>query len=173
MGNTCGWDVETSLDVEWAHSVAPGANIALYLALTNNFEDFDVAVITAIEDGYAPVISNSYGAPELLLLIYDAPELDIEDSINELGAASASRSISPRATMETTMPSWLNNYGLPYTSAESPSDSPYATAVGGTSLFVTPANKGQTATIKFQTGWGNNISKIAEANPNPPTIPPT
>jgi subtilase family serine protease len=27
-----GWDVETTLDVEWSHAIAPGANIALVLA---------------------------------------------------------------------------------------------------------------------------------------------
>jgi subtilase family serine protease len=171
-GNTCGWDVETSLDVEWAHSLAPGASIALYLAVTNSFEDLDVAVLTAVEDGYAPVISNSYGAPELLLLIYDTPELDIQDAINQLGAAFGESVNFSTGDDGDDYAYLLNNYGLPYTSPESPSTSPYATAVGGTSLFVTTGHKGQTASIKLQTGWGNNVTKIAEANPNPPTIPP-
>ena len=37
-GGTCGgWADETSLDVQWAHAVAPGANIILLLAADNSF----------------------------------------------------------------------------------------------------------------------------------------
>ncbi|MGA8541896.1 MAG: protease pro-enzyme activation domain-containing protein, partial [Terriglobales bacterium] len=113
-GNTCGWDVETSLDVEWSHSVAPGATIDLVLALTNNFGDTDVAVLTAVENGYGPVISNSYGAPELLLLIYDPAELDVQNAINELGA-SFGESVNFSTGDDGDYYSYLlNNYGLPY-----------------------------------------------------------
>ncbi len=31
-----GWAEEISLDVEWAHAIAPGANIVLELAKDNN-----------------------------------------------------------------------------------------------------------------------------------------
>jgi subtilase family serine protease len=172
--NTCAgnWDIETSLDVEWAHSVAPGATIDLLLALSANFGDTDVAVLTAVENGYGPVISNSYGAPEVLLLIYDEPELDIQNAINELGAAFG-ESVNFSSGDEGDYLAYLTDYyGIPVPSTSSPASSPYATAVGGTSLFVTPAHKGQTATIKFQTGWGTNITKIATPTPNPPLIPP-
>jgi subtilase family serine protease len=48
-----------------------------------------------------------------------------------------------------------------------PSAAPFATGVGGTSLFL-KANR----TMSFQTGWGTNFTRIAEPSPNPPTIPP-
>jgi subtilase family serine protease len=160
-GNTCGWDVETSLDVEWSHSVAPGANIALYLALTNNFGDLDIAVIKAIEDGYGPVISNSYGIEELLLAIYDPGELDVENSINELGASfGISVNFSSGDDGD-----FYNAIGV--TTVSMPASSPYATGVGGTSLFLNPDHS-----IKLQTGWGTNLTRIADYAPNPPIIPP-
>src|SRR3954469_11524844 len=31
-GNAVGWGIETTLDVEWAHATAPGANIVLAIA---------------------------------------------------------------------------------------------------------------------------------------------
>src|ERR1700677_4989176 len=45
--NGQGWDVEESLDVQWAHSIAPQANIILYESNTNNDPDMDQAVATA------------------------------------------------------------------------------------------------------------------------------
>src|SRR5208282_3934183 len=86
-GNTCGWDVETSLDVQWSHSVAPGATIDLVLGLTNNSGDLDIAVLYAVEYGLGPVISNSYGIEEAYLATYDPGELAVENAINELGAS--------------------------------------------------------------------------------------
>jgi len=86
-GNTCRWDVETSLDVEWSHSVAPGANIALVLALDNSNTNLDLAVLYAIDNELGSVISNSYGIEEAALATYDPGELIVENNINETGAA--------------------------------------------------------------------------------------
>ena len=48
-----------------------------------------------------------------------------------------------------------------------PSDSPHATAVGGTSDFMNPDYS-----MKFQTGWGTDLTRIAApAEPIAPTIP--
>jgi len=160
-GNTCGWDTETSLDVEWSHAVAPGANIALVLGLTNSSGDLDVAVLTAIEDGLGSVISNSYGIEEAYLATYDPAELVVEDAINELGASfGISVNFSSADDGD-----FLLAYGE--TTVSMPGSSPYATSVGGTSMFLGPQNS-----IKLQTGWGNNLTRIASASPNPPVIPP-
>jgi len=86
-GNTCGWDLETSLDVEWSHSVAPGANIALVLALNNDDPWLDLAVLYAVDDQLGSVISNSYGIEEAYLATYEPSELVVENNISELGAA--------------------------------------------------------------------------------------
>lgn len=170
-GNTCGWDVETSLDVEWSHSVAPGANIALVLGLDNSNGGLDIAVLYALEygpDGYpiGPVISNSYGIEEAYLATYDPAELIIENAINETGAAlGVSVNFSSGDSGD-----FLDAYGE--TTVSMPASSPYATSVGGTSLFVTTSHKGQSASIKEQTGWGTNLTRLSYATPNPPYVPP-
>jgi subtilase family serine protease len=56
-----------------------------------------------------------------------------------------------------------------------PASSPFATGIGGTSLALNPDNS-----IKFQTGWGTNLTQIADISPsggtvlddNPPVVPP-
>lgn len=67
-------------------------------------------------------------------------------------------------------------WGLPYAPTVSyPGSSAYGTAIGGTSLALNPDN-----TIKFQTGWGTNLTYIAYASPsggavaddNSPQVPP-
>src|SRR6516164_9372205 len=64
------WALETSLDVEWAHSIAPGANILLMT--TNPAETLGVqgfpAMMNAeqyiVDHGEASVISQSFAAAE-------------------------------------------------------------------------------------------------------------
>ena len=160
-GNTCGWDVETSLDVEWAHAVAPGANIALLVAADNTFTNLDLSVLYGIETGLGSVISNSYGIGEIVLLTYDPAELVVQDNLNEMGAALG---ISVNFSSGDD-----GDFGLVYgqTTVSMPAASPYATSVGGTSLFLN-----SNYTTKLQTGWGTNLTRIADVRPNPPIIPP-
>lgn len=60
-----GWELETMLDVEWAHAMAPNAKIMLVEGCTNSFDDLATAVQTAVNKG-ADVVSNSYGAGEFI-----------------------------------------------------------------------------------------------------------
>ncbi len=160
-GPNCGWNVETSLDVEWAHSVAPGANIALVLAADNSFTNLDLSVLFAIENGLGNVISNSYGIEELLLQIFLPSELVVQNTLNQLGAAlGISVNFSTGDNGDFSVRDG-------FTTVSMPSSSPWATAVGGTSLFLK-----HDKSMNFQTGWGTNITRIANPIPNPPTVPP-
>src|SRR5262249_9956687 len=47
--NMTGWAEEISLDVLWAHAIAPGANIVLLLAKTNDDADIQAAVQYAVD----------------------------------------------------------------------------------------------------------------------------
>ncbi len=58
------WSVEESLDVEWAHSIAPNANIILYEANSDAGLDLYVAEATAAANPKVSVISNSWGGAE-------------------------------------------------------------------------------------------------------------
>jgi subtilase family serine protease len=57
-----GWAVETNLDVQWAHAMAPNAHILLVEGDTNSFANLGAAVLYA--QLHSDVVSNSYGANE-------------------------------------------------------------------------------------------------------------
>jgi len=66
-GNFLGWDLEESLDAEWAHVMAPVATVIVVEACTQNLEDLLYAEeVAGIEVGNAGggVISNSWGFSE-------------------------------------------------------------------------------------------------------------
>lgn len=57
-----GWAEETSLDVEWAHAVAPGAHILLVEAPSDSLLDLFAADLYAASQTGVVVVSNSFGS---------------------------------------------------------------------------------------------------------------
>ena len=58
------WNLETSLDVQWAHAIAPGAKVLLVEARSNSFSDLTGAVNYARSQPGVVVVSMSWGAGE-------------------------------------------------------------------------------------------------------------
>jgi len=58
------WTIETSLDVEYSHAMAPGANIVLDIASTSSGNALNNAEAAAIAAYPGAVFSQSYGTPE-------------------------------------------------------------------------------------------------------------
>ena len=58
------WAMETDLDVEWAHAIAPGAKILLVEAKSSSLSDLLAAVTYA--SAHANVVSMSWGSPEFM-----------------------------------------------------------------------------------------------------------
>jgi len=62
-----GWELEASLDIEWAHAMAPNARIFLVEAKTNSFSDIFTAVILAanlVATNGGGDVSMSFGSDE-------------------------------------------------------------------------------------------------------------
>jgi subtilase family serine protease len=59
-----GWAQETAIDVEWAHAIAPGANIVLVEANSDSVSDLMAAVDTARRATGVSVVSMSWGMDE-------------------------------------------------------------------------------------------------------------
>jgi Bacterial Ig-like domain (group 3)/Bacterial Ig domain len=109
-----GWALEISLDVQWAHAIAPGAKILLVEAKSNSF-----ANLLAAEDyaaANANYVSNSWGG-------------------NEFSSQSAYDSHFSRSGVSFFASS--GDAGLP---AEYPSASPNVISVGGTTLHFSNGN---------------------------------
>jgi len=68
-GNITGWDLEEALDIEWAHAMAPSAQIILVEACSNSNNDLFFAELVAAQEVKAAGggdISNSWGCQELI-----------------------------------------------------------------------------------------------------------
>jgi subtilase family serine protease len=103
-----GWALEISLDIEWAHAIAPGAKILLVEASSNSFTNLLAAEDYAGRN--AQYVSNSWGGSEF------SGESSYDSHFSQTGVSffvSAGDS------------------GLP---AEYPSASPNVISVGGTTL---------------------------------------
>ena len=61
------WSVETSLDVEYSHAMAPGANIVLVVAASSSGDAINVAETAAIAKYPGSVMSQSFGVGEFLI----------------------------------------------------------------------------------------------------------
>lgn len=59
-GSGSGWDVESMLDIEYAHAMAPNAKIIYVQAYDNSYDGLGVAVGTAAAQAGVVVVSNSW-----------------------------------------------------------------------------------------------------------------
>lgn len=106
-----GWALEISLDVEWAHAIAPQAKIVLVEAATNSFANLLGAVDVAVAKG-ASVVSMSWGGGEFS----GETSYDTHFSVNGVTFTASS--------------------GDSGSGVEYPAASPFLVAVGGTTLNV-------------------------------------
>jgi len=155
-----GWADETSLDVEWVHSIAPGAGIVVVVSPDETTQNLANAVALAASLPGVVAISGSFGWPESE---QDAATFAAFEQANKLAAA---RGISVDYSSGD-----AGDYvaALGYSDVEYPASSPWATALGGVSVGLH-----KDGSIAMQTGWGANITRIADTTAlgNPPLVPP-
>ena len=140
-----GWQPEEAIDVQSAHSIAPGARI-LYSGGFNCDAGLDIAVSKILDGKLANIISNSYG--------------DTENDY-KAGAVIGQVDIDAQAAGE--------GIGLYYSSADDGDNADtvgypvsdlvtgLATSVGGTSEGI-----GAQGTIVVQDGWGTSRDQIVD-----------
>jgi subtilase family serine protease len=112
-----GWALETDLDVQMVHAIAPKAKIVLEAAKTPTDADLYAAVKDAYTNRGATIVSMSFGGSE------SASETGaLGDGIFSAGNAKGV--------------SFTASSGDSGTGAQYPASSPYVTSVGGTTLNV-------------------------------------
>jgi subtilase family serine protease len=127
--NAFGWAVETSLDVEWAHVIAPGATINLVLAKSNADADILAATAYALDHNLGDVVSQSFGEAEQCM---DPALLDRQ---HKLFKRFADRGVTLFAASGDSGSAQPTCDGSAYFKAAStPASDPLVTAVGGTKL---------------------------------------
>jgi subtilase family serine protease len=159
IGPGADWAGEITLDVEWVHAMAPLAHIDLVVG-PNNGSDLDEAINYAVVHHLGNTITNSWAGIEgfgnpaqfnrdnRILEQAAAEGIDVNFSSGDSGDYASA---------------------VGFKTVSFPASSPFATAIGGTSLSLKSND-----TIAFQTGWGTNLTKIADtaAKGNPATNPP-
>jgi hypothetical protein len=108
--STGGWELEESLDVEWAHAMAPGATILLVEA--NSAYDSDLLAAVDYASAHANVVSMSWGGGEF------SGQASYDSHFSRAGVAFVASSGDNGAPI-----SW-------------PASSPNVLAVGGTALTL-------------------------------------
>lgn len=123
-----GWALETTLDVEWAHAMAPAARIALVVAKDNSIANLLGAVKYATSTKVkATVVSMSWGAGEF------STERNYDSNFSASGVSYVAASGDTKAVV-----SW-------------PAVSTNVVAVGGTSLKYDST----TGTVSSETVWSD------------------
>jgi subtilase family serine protease len=142
-----GWYGEETLDVEAVHSVAPASDITYVGAASCSDNDLLDALSKVVDNRLADIVSNSWGEAEQ----YNTPDLAAAyDQIFQQGAVEG---------IGFYFSSGDNGDELANTKikqVDAPADSPWVTAVGGTSLAV-----GKGDTYKWETGWGTTKATLS------------
>ncbi len=126
------WALETSLDLQWAHALAPKASLILAVAASSSWPDLIAAVDAAVKAG-ANIVSMSWGGAEF------TTETTYESHFQKSGVTFVAASGDKGAGT-----SW-------------PACSPSVVAVGGTTLYLNSAGN-LTAPEKGWTGSGGGFS---------------
>lgn len=124
-----GWALETSLDVQWAHALAPNAKIVLAVAPSASISDLLAAVDAAVNAG-ATVVSMSWGGSEFSTETSSTYESHFQKPKVTFFASSGDNG---------SVNSW-------------PATSPSVVSVGGTSLYVDAAGN----LTAPETGWSGS-----------------
>ncbi len=128
---TDNWEVEEALDVEWAHAIAPGAQIDLVEANSQSLSDLMSSVTTAAHQPGVSVVSMSWGFTEGQQVLA-SDEATYDGVFNVPGV---------------TFVASTGDYGA--ADPEYPAFSPNVVAIGGTSLTLTG-----NGSYDGETGWG-------------------
>lgn len=133
-----GWALETNLDVQWAHAIAPGAKIAVVVAKSASLSDLLGAVDYAVKTVGAKQVSMSWGGSEF------SSEASYDSHFNKTGVSFFASSGD-------------NGAGVMW-----PACVPYVVAVGGTTLQLDSAGN-----IISETAWSGSGGGVSAYETKP------
>jgi len=145
------WLVEQAIDVEAVHSTAPNANI-LYVGAQDCENGLFTAEQNVIDNGLANVVTNSWGDDAGDLLDDQATKTAHDDLFLLADDTGVTIQFSSGDDGD-------NFYLFGFSSADYPTESPYVTSVGGTTLQI--GAKGQRT---GEMGWNTGRSFLCTAN---------
>ncbi|MFF4754877.1 S53 family peptidase [Streptomyces sp. NPDC002514] len=142
-----GWYGEETLDVEAVHAVAPAADVTYVGAASCNDSDLLDSLAKVVDNHLADIVSNSWGDIEA----NETPDIQAAyDQVFQLGAVQG---------IGFYFSSGDNGDEVAHTGTkqvDTPANSAWVTAVGGTSLAV-----GKGGTYLWETGWGTEKANLS------------
>jgi subtilase family serine protease len=172
-----GWAGEVTLDVEWAHAMAPGAAIVLMTSPVDETEgvqglpEFLALEQYALDHHLGKIISQSWSATENTLFLDAAgpkgPQViaDYEAfyarAVQEHVTVLCAEGDTGSADVET---DGVTFYSFPV--VDYPCTSPFVTSVGGTSLYLSTSGKFQSETV-WSDSFGAGGGGISQLIPEP------
>ncbi|MGH3275303.1 MAG: S53 family peptidase [Streptosporangiaceae bacterium] len=160
-----GWAAEATMDVEWAHAMAPAASIVLVETPTAETEGITgfPQIVTAedyvLHHHLGQVISESFGAteetfssPAQLIALREPFELAERDHVTVLAASGDDGASGQTSDMRTV-------YRRPV--VEWPASDPLVTAVGGTQLSLEARGQRQAPDVGWNQGGGGRSAIFA------------
>jgi subtilase family serine protease len=147
--NAAGWAGETSLDVEWAHAIAPGAKIRLVIAKSNDDADILAATQWVLDNDAGDVISQSYGEAEQCM---DSTLLAQQHTLFQQLTAKGITLFASSGDQGAGIPTCDTTGDLYFKAASTPASDPYVTGVGGTSLYA----QGISGAYQGETTWNES-----------------
>ena len=132
--NAFGWAAETTLDVTWAHAIAPAATIDLVVAKSNFDTDILSATQYVADHNLGDVVSQSYGEAEQCMdpaLL--AQQHNVFGQLAKENITLFASSVDQGAALPT-----CDGTGY-FKATSAPATDPQVTAVGGTQLIAQPA----------------------------------
>ena len=169
LGVFTGWDGEISGDVELSHSMAPGANITLYIG--NGALPIFAPISFIDQQHTVQTVSQSWGIPEWYYSVlgpaFYIANLQLADEYYALGSLEGITFIASSGDAG----------GSGYSSGTLgtpgyPSTSPFVTATGGTTVYVSGNSTLQTAWsnygfIPFMANYGGSTGGVSMLEPLP------
>ncbi|MDQ2748633.1 MAG: S53 family peptidase [Actinomycetota bacterium] len=142
--NQVGWAGEITLDIEWAHAIAPAAKILLVLAKSND----DAAILSAtkyvVDHNAADVISQSFGEAEQCM---DPALFNQQTALFARATRAHITLLASSGDQGSAQPTC--DGGSFFKAASTPATDPNVTAVGGTILDA----DGLTGAYHGETVW--------------------
>ncbi|WP_416978720.1 S53 family peptidase [Streptomyces sp. T028] len=143
-----GWYGEETLDVEAVHAVAPAANVTYVGAASCYDDDFLDALSKIVDNHLADIVSNSWGDIEA----NQTPDLAAAyDQVFQFGAVEGIGFYFSSGDSGDE----VANTGTKQ--VDTPANSAWVTAVGGTSLAVGKGDK-----YLWETGWGTEKAMLSD-----------
>jgi subtilase family serine protease len=169
--NQVGWAFEATLDVEWAHVMAPAASIVLMTSPVAETEgvqglpQFLELEKYAVQHHLGSVISQSWGATENTL--FDSAGRQVVAAFESFYQYASAQRVTVLASAGDSGSSNVKLDGVtlyPYPTVGYPASSPWVTAVGGTSLYASTEGQYSYEFVWNEQGGagGGGISQIFE-----------